>query len=152
MSGKISVLLVLLTLVFPITSGYAQGTPPDQIYTALADLSARAGRNLTLSDLSGWSWTQTNYPDSSLGCPQSGLGYLQMITPGYRFIFEYNGATFDYRVSADNNTVIRCSGPETVPAAPAQPAPTPIPTAASVPAASTPDTTGPSVREPCQPV
>ncbi len=134
----LSMPLVLLTLVFPIASGYAQATPPDQIYTALADLSARAGRTLTLSDLSGWTWTQTNYPDSSLGCPQPGQGYLQVVTPGYRFIFEYNGATFDYRVSADNNTVIRCSGPEIIPAAPVQP--TFTPTAASAPAVSTPDT------------
>jgi WD40 repeat protein len=140
MSGKISVLFVLLALVYPIATGYAQGTPPDEIYTALADLSARAGQNLTLSDLSSWSWTQTNYPDSSLGCPQPGLAYLQVVTPGYRFLLEYNGATFDYRVSADNNTVIRCSGPETVPAAPAQqPTLTPTPPAASVPAAATPE-------------
>jgi hypothetical protein len=138
-SRKMSVLLVLLTLVLPITSSFAQGTPPDQIYTALADLSTRAGRTLTLRDLSGWSWTQANYPDSSLGCPQPGLAYSQVITPGYRFIFEYNGATFDYRVSADNNTVIRCSGPETVPAPPVQPTSAPTPAPASVPAASTPD-------------
>jgi hypothetical protein len=140
MFGKISVLLTVLAFVYPITTGYAQGTPPDQIYTALADLSARAGRSLTLADLTSWSWSQTNYPDSSLGCPQPGVGYLQVITPGYRFIFEYNGATFDYRVSANNNTVIRCSGPETVPAAPVQSAPTPtLPAAnAPAPAAATP--------------
>jgi hypothetical protein len=46
----LSVPLVLLTLVFPIASGYAQATPPDQIYTALADLSpARAGLHLAIS-------------------------------------------------------------------------------------------------------
>jgi hypothetical protein len=133
-SRKILVALALLALVFPITSGYAQGTPPDQIYTALADLSARAGRTLTLTlnDLSGWRWSQANYPDTSLGCPQPGQTYAQVVTPGYQFIFEYNGATFDYRASADGTILFLCSGPESAPPAPVQPTftPTTAPTTA----------------------
>ena len=40
-----------------------------------------------------------DFPDSSLGCPQPGMAYLQVITPGYKVILKADGKTFDYRVS-----------------------------------------------------
>ncbi|MGQ9516972.1 MAG: hypothetical protein ACUVT1_06880 [Anaerolineae bacterium] len=36
------------------------------------------------------------WPDTSLGCPQPGMMYAQVITPGYQFILEYEGKQYDY--------------------------------------------------------
>jgi hypothetical protein len=40
-----------------------------------------------------------DFGDSSLGCPQPGMAYLQVITPGYKIIAEAIGKTFDVRVA-----------------------------------------------------
>jgi hypothetical protein len=34
--------------------------------------------------------TEVEWPDSSLGCPQPGMDYLQVITPGYLIRLEAN--------------------------------------------------------------
>jgi hypothetical protein len=40
-----------------------------------------------------------DFGDSSLGCPQPGMAYLQVITPGYKVVAEAIGKTFDVRVA-----------------------------------------------------
>jgi hypothetical protein len=123
--------LLLAVLLALIPASRAQ-TPPAQINDALADLSARAGRTITLAAMDSWNWTQTNYPDTSLGCPQPGQTYAQVLTNGYQFIFVYNGATFDYRASADGAILFLCSGPATVPPPRVLPTNTPVATAIPV--------------------
>lgn len=39
------------------------------------------------------------FRDSSLGCPQKGMVYLQVITPGYQVMLSLEGQTYDYRVA-----------------------------------------------------
>ncbi|MBN1965917.1 MAG: SH3 domain-containing protein, partial [Anaerolineae bacterium] len=102
-------LCALLALLIPAAQSHAQGAP-DAINDALADLSTRVGRNVTLDDLDGWEWTQSNYADTSLDCPQPGQYYFRVITNGYRFLLTFNGVTYDYRVSADRSILILCSG------------------------------------------
>jgi len=46
------------------------------------------------------------WPDSSLGCPESGMMYAQVITPGYRVVLEYAGQAYEYH--AGNNRVTLC--------------------------------------------
>jgi hypothetical protein len=48
------------------------------------------------------------WPDSSLGCPQPGMQYLQMLTSGYRI--ELHGAQADYLVHVAGNRAIVCTG------------------------------------------
>jgi len=48
------------------------------------------------------------WPDSSLGCPQPGIQYLQVITPGYRI--ELHGSQGDYVVHVAGNNAIVCTG------------------------------------------
>jgi len=40
-----------------------------------------------------------DFPDSSLGCPQPGMAYVQAITPGQRVLVRMNGEQYDVRVS-----------------------------------------------------
>ena len=36
------------------------------------------------------------WPDASLGCPEPGMMYAQVLTPGYRFKLESGGKPYDY--------------------------------------------------------
>lgn len=47
-----------------------------------------------------------NFSDSSLGCPQPGMSYLQVITPGHKVLAAYAGNTYDVRIS--NQRAIIC--------------------------------------------
>ncbi|MDB6160654.1 MAG: hypothetical protein JWO04_4360 [Gammaproteobacteria bacterium] len=48
------------------------------------------------------------WPDSSLGCPQAGIQYLQVLTPGYRI--ELHGTQGNYFVHIAGNRSIVCTG------------------------------------------
>jgi hypothetical protein len=39
------------------------------------------------------------WPDGSMGCPEPGVMYTQQLVPGYRLVFEVDGASYDYRAS-----------------------------------------------------
>jgi len=82
---------------------------PSQLEFALQALSDQVGEPVTVEDLDGWQWNQTNYPDTSLGCPQPGQVYSQAVTSGYQFVLVYQGQTYDYRVSEDGSIVLLCS-------------------------------------------
>lgn len=46
------------------------------------------------------------WSDTSLGCPEPGKMYAQVITAGYQIILEYAGQTYDYH--AGRGHVILC--------------------------------------------
>jgi len=48
-----------------------------------------------------------NWPDTSLGCPEPGMVYAQVITPGYRILLSCDGKIYEYR-SDQGNRVIYC--------------------------------------------
>jgi hypothetical protein len=48
-----------------------------------------------------------DWPDSSLGCPQPGMGYLQVITPGYRVILAAGGRQYEYHTN-NREHFVRC--------------------------------------------
>lgn len=41
------------------------------------------------------------WPDSSLGCPEEGRMYAQVVTPGHRVVLETGGGTYDVRLARD---------------------------------------------------
>jgi hypothetical protein len=47
------------------------------------------------------------FNDSSLGCPEPGMSYLQALTPGYRVVVEAEGRRFDVRVSSGYGRICR---------------------------------------------
>ncbi len=53
--------------------------------------------------------------DSSLGCPQPGMMYLQVLTPGYLVILEADGNTYEYHLSEQGNFVSCTSGATPMP-------------------------------------
>jgi hypothetical protein len=54
--------------------------------------------------------TEVEWPDSSLGCPQEGMSYLQVITPGYRILLEAGGIQYEYHSNRDTYFVY-CENP-----------------------------------------
>ncbi|MBZ0294853.1 MAG: WD40 repeat domain-containing protein [Anaerolineae bacterium] len=110
MSKCLRLLGLLVLLALPSAWVAAQGAP-DQINAALEQLSQRVGRTLTLDDLD-WRWAQEDFGDASLGCPQEGQSYAQVVTPGYIFTFELEGIRYEYHVSADRSIVRLCSESE----------------------------------------
>lgn len=100
-------LWTLLVLFVPALV-LAQQSPPDAINKALADLSGRVNKNLTLSDLQSWRYEQINFPSTALGCPQAGSFYADVVTPGYIFTLVYSGITYDYRVTVDQRFITFC--------------------------------------------
>lgn len=45
--------------------------------------------------------TAVEWSDSSLDCPQPGMEYLQVITPGYRIVLEAGGTQYEYHSNRD---------------------------------------------------
>lgn len=50
---------------------------------------------------------RTEWPDSSLGCPEPGKAYLQVITPGYRVVLDANGRSYEYHTNL-RDLAVRC--------------------------------------------
>ncbi|MBN1284373.1 MAG: SH3 domain-containing protein [Anaerolineae bacterium] len=128
--------LVFVLVLLTMTGAALAQDVPDAVNDALADLSRRKGATIQLDDLANWTWEQRFFADASLGCPAPGQVYAQVRTNGYIFTFtDYDNVTYDYRVSADRQTVVLCINGQ--PAAESQvlpsadPTPTPAPAAAA---------------------
>jgi hypothetical protein len=52
---------------------------------------------------------RVTWPDGSLGCPQPGMQYPQVLTPGYLVLLEANGIQFEYHTSESN--IFYCKNP-----------------------------------------
>lgn len=46
------------------------------------------------------------WPDASLGCPQPGMMYAQVITPGYKIVFEVGGFDYTYHTDLHGHVVL----------------------------------------------
>ncbi len=70
------------------------------IALAVQDLLTRA--NVSADAITVKSVEPMEWRDSSLGCPQEGMMYMQVITPGYLIVLEMNGITYEYHTSYNN--------------------------------------------------
>jgi hypothetical protein len=75
---------------------------------AREDLDARLG--IAPGEIRLLSIEAVQWRDSSLGCPQPGMEYLQVITPGYRIELEAGGQVYEYHTSDER--VVLCDGLE----------------------------------------
>src|SRR5262245_13961925 len=98
MKARQVLIVYVLCVIFALPI-IARAQGPQQIAAALTDLSTRLGRTVTVNDLTDWSWTESLYDDTSLGCPQAGQVYTQVQTRGFQFLLTIDGVTYDYRVS-----------------------------------------------------
>ena len=61
---------------------------------AKADLAERL--DIKIDAIMLISYEDVVWPDSSLGCPQPGMAYLQVPKDGSRIVLEFEGTTYDY--------------------------------------------------------
>lgn len=69
------------------------------VQQAVADLAARLGiapEVITVLSVEAVTW-----PDSSLGCPQPGMAYLQVLVDGLRIRLSAKGALYEYHSGGD---------------------------------------------------
>lgn len=74
------------------------------VQLARQDLAQKLGLALEairLASVEGVEW-----PDTSLGCPQPGMMYAQVITPGFRVVLQAGGKTYEYHTDQGRFAVL----------------------------------------------
>lgn len=80
-----------------ITTPIPSPNLPKIIELAKDDLAKKL--NIDLSKITIKSMEVIQWSDSSLDCPEPGKMYLQVITPGYKVIFSYQGEQYEYHTN-----------------------------------------------------
>ena len=75
------------------------------IEAATADLVVRLG--IDASEVTALIAQPVTWPDSSLGCPQPGMQYLQVLVDGAQIELQAGGKTYSYR-SGESGTPFLC--------------------------------------------
>ncbi|MCY4113678.1 MAG: hypothetical protein OXG33_07055 [Chloroflexi bacterium] len=82
------------------------GETPSEIEAAarrlLAEEVGEGSYTLVSSEAMDWS-------DASLGCPKEGFGYAQVITPGYKLVFDLAGTSHAVHTNADGSHMVVCA-------------------------------------------
>jgi hypothetical protein len=88
-----------------------------EVMTALAraDLARRTA--LPEESIVASSVEEVIWPDASLGCPQPGMLYAQVLTPGFEILLEAEGQEYEYHTDSDQ-LVVLCTGQQQVPSDP----------------------------------
>jgi len=75
---------------------------------AMADLSQRIA--VPIDEIILLEATSVTWPDGSLGCPQEGMVYAQVLTPGYLIRLQSRDQEFEYHTSKGTE-VVYCENP-----------------------------------------
>lgn len=89
----------MMPLVFAAASGLegaVQGARADAV-----KITGLPAASIELVSAEAVTW-----PDSSLGCPQPGMGYTMALVPGYRVKLRAGGNLLDYHASARGALVL----------------------------------------------
>jgi hypothetical protein len=101
----------------PATQGGPAAQPATPAPEADVPVQAQAVARLAVQDLAQRQGVEpgavrvlsveaVEWPDASLGCPQPGMMYAQVITPGYRLVLEAGGQTYEYHTDQDRFAVL----------------------------------------------
>lgn len=78
------------------------------IETAKEDLAQRLA--ISAKEIILLEATSVVWPDASLGCPQEGMAYAQVLTPGYLIRLEFGNQEFEYHANK-GTYIIYCENP-----------------------------------------
>ncbi len=87
-----------------------EAIPPDIERAArllLADMAAADADDFILARSESVSWS-----DASLGCPQEGFAYAQVVTPGYKLVFALGDTTYAVHTNDDGSNLVPCNNDE----------------------------------------
>lgn len=82
------------------------GFPDSLLEEIISDASDRTGTPEQSVEVV--SVEASTFGDTSLGCPEEGKMYAQVITPGFTVILDAEGEELDYRVAEGSDTFILC--------------------------------------------
>lgn len=94
----------------PATSDQSALGPNASAMTNVARNALANDVGVAASNITVVSAEEVEWRDGSLGCPQLGMMYPQVITPGYRITLEANGQTYIYHTDM-RQRAIRCDNP-----------------------------------------
>jgi hypothetical protein len=83
----------------------APGRTEALVALAVADAAQRTG--IAAAEVVVQRVESREWPDRSLGCPRPGVGYAQVITPGYMIVVQARGQELEYHT--DQGQVIACA-------------------------------------------
>ena len=92
----------------PSTSIPTEASMQNLINKAMADLAQRLA--VSLNEIVLLEATSVVWPDASLGCPQEGMEYAQVLTPGYLFRLKSGDQEFEYHASR-GTSIVYCENP-----------------------------------------
>lgn len=72
----------------------------------ILDAADRAG--VPASQVEVTSIEAREFNDASLGCPEEGMFYAQVVTPGFKIVVSADGEEYDYRIGQDSLDFHRC--------------------------------------------
>ncbi len=78
---------------------------------ATTDLATRLG--VDESNIEVVTAEVVTWPDSSLGCPQPGMAYLQVPVDGFRILLERGDAVYSYHAGGSTYEPFLCEEPDT---------------------------------------
>ena len=85
----------------------ANETVPGEIETAARNLLADEldvdEGDFRLDSAEGMGWS-----DASLGCPKEGYAYAQVLTPGYKLVFDLAGTSHAVHTNSDGSHMVIC--------------------------------------------
>lgn len=101
----------------------ATGPAPPSGPAAIALQAVADALDIPPTDAHVVSTEARDFPDASLGCPQPGMAYAQVITPGHRVLVEADGRRFDVRVAGNHGRIcyLRKPAPDRPPSDQARP-------------------------------
>jgi hypothetical protein len=80
----------------------------NMIDKAITDLAQRL--TISADEIILLEATSVVWPDASLGCPQEGMAYAQVLTPGYLILLQYTDNKFEYH-AGKNGSLTYCKNP-----------------------------------------
>ncbi len=91
---KSTSVLIIAGVVALMAGVFAQGNLPQPVQAAIQDLSQRL--DVPAEQITVVTMERVTWPDTSLGNPQPGQVYAQVLTEGYRVVLEAGGAQYEY--------------------------------------------------------
>lgn len=82
------------------------GPYPGPVMAAVRALADQLG--IPAEQIAVAAWEPVDWPDASLGCPEPGMAYAQVITPGYQVLLEARGETYHAHTDRSGQRVVFC--------------------------------------------
>jgi len=110
MRRKFLLITLLITIMMTALGGTAsaQDRITDRYNQILAHLASYLGLSAPIQFLDSWTWEEIVGANSGFDCPAPGVSYPSTPNRYLKYIINYNGARYDYRVNGDGTILVLC--------------------------------------------